>query len=130
MKTIILTSNEQQALKKFVETLQNTIPHQIETLVLFGSKARGDSRQDSDVDVLVILRQEDRQLRRTLLKQAARLSLEYDTLLSPRVIGAARWEQMRGFSFYRNIQQEAAGLNLAEGNLVFEPADAVFDPGD
>jgi predicted nucleotidyltransferase len=65
-----------------------------------GSKTRGDSKQDSDIDVLVILTHEDRELRREILKQAARFSLKYDVLLSPRVIGAERWEKMRGFSLY------------------------------
>ena len=120
---------EQQALHKFVNYLQETIPDQIKILALFGSKVRGDSQQDSDIDVLVILAREDRQLRREILKQAARISLDYDLLLSPRVISAERWEQMRDFSLYRNVVREAAGLGIVGGNLRLEPAESVFSVG-
>ena len=124
-----LTMQEQQALQKFVNYLQKTIPDQIKILALFGSKVRGDSQQDSDIDVLVILAREDRQLRREILKQAARISLDYDILLSPRVISAERWEQMRDFSLYRNVVREAAGLDIVGGNLRLEPAESVFSVG-
>ena len=74
----------------------------------------------------MILKREDRRLRRTILKQAARISLEYNVILSPRVIGAERWEQMRDFSLYQNVVQEAAGLDIVGGELALEPAGAVF----
>jgi predicted nucleotidyltransferase len=122
VKKLNLTALDQQALREFVAYLQRSIPNQVEFVALFGSKARGDSQQGSDIDVLVILSREDRDLRREILKQAARLSLEYDVLLSPRIIGAERWEKMRGFSLYQNVQQEAAGLDIVSGELALETA--------
>ena len=116
-----LAYRDQQALREFVAYLRNTIPDQIELVALFGSKARGESKQGSDIDVLVILSQEDRQLRREILRRAAQFSLAYDVLLSPRVIGAERWETMRGFSLYQNVQRDAAGLNIVEDELALEP---------
>jgi len=98
MSKISLELPEQQALQEFLAYLEESIPNQVEYVALFGSKARGDSQQDSDIDVLVILSREDRELRREILKQAARFSLEFDVLLSPRVIGSERWEKMCGFS--------------------------------
>ncbi len=105
-----LTAAEQRALQEFVEYLQLHFATQVKQISLFGSKARGDSGQNSDIDVLIIQAREDRPLRRKILKQAARLSLKYDVLLSPRVIGMERWEQMHGFSLYQNIQREALDL--------------------
>ena len=116
-RKITLASQDQRALREFVTYLYQSIPDQVEFVALFGSKARGDSQQDSDIDVLVILSREDRGLRREILKQAARFSLEYDVLLSPRVIGAERWEKMRGFSLYQNAQQEAVGLDIVGNKL-------------
>jgi predicted nucleotidyltransferase len=113
-----LTALEQRALREFVEYLQKHLAKRVKHVALFGSKARGDSGRDSDIDVLVILRDEDRQLRREILVQAARLSLKYDVYLSPRVIGAERWEQMRGFSLYQNVQREATSLPVAEGGAI------------
>ena len=114
MKELALTAAEQSALKEFVAYLQSHFAMKVRRLSLFGSKARGDSTHDSDIDVLVILSEEDRQIRREILIQAARLSLKYDVLLSPRVIGEERWEQMKHFSLYRNVQREAKRLPLSE----------------
>jgi len=120
MKKVRLTIQDRQALQELVAYLQKTIPNKIEILALFGSKAQGDSKQESDIDVLVILSREDRELRREILKQAARFSLEYDVLLSPRVIGAERWEKMRGFSLYQNVQRNAACLDILGNELTLE----------
>ena len=122
VKKTTLTEQDRRALQDFVVYLYKSIPDQIERVALFGSKARGDSQQDSDIDVLIILSQEDRELRRKILRQAARFSLEYDVLLSPRVIGADRWEKMRGFSLYQNVQQEASYLGMVNHKLALEPA--------
>lgn len=121
-----LTPQEKQALQSFVYYLQKNTPDQVHSVALFGSKARGDSQPDSDIDVLVITEQEDRQLRRAIIKQAARISLAYDVLLSPRVIGAQRWEQMRSFSLYRNVIREATGLDIVRDRLTFEPVELGF----
>jgi predicted nucleotidyltransferase len=121
VKKMELAPSDQQALRAFVDYLQKSTSDQVEFMALFGSKVRGDSQKDSDIDVLVIISKEDRELRREILKRAARFSLEYDVLLSPRVIGAERWEKMRGFSLYKNVQQEAAGLDITSGDLTLEP---------
>ena len=126
MKDVKLATTDQQALQEFVRYLYQSIPEQIEFIALFGSKARGDSQKESDIDVLVILAEENGELRREILKRAARFSLQYDVLLSPRVIGVKRWEEMRGFSIYQNVQQEAAGLEIVSGELALEPLNSVI----
>jgi predicted nucleotidyltransferase len=44
-------------LVRFRRALNETYGDQIERVVLFGSRARGDSRPDSDYDIAVFLRQ-------------------------------------------------------------------------
>ncbi len=124
-----LKNQEKEALQTFVNYLEESIPDKTENISLFGSKARGDSQRNSDIDVLVILKEEDRPLRRTILRKAARISLEHDVLLSPRVIGAERWREMRGFSLYLNVIREAISLSLAQGDLVFGSAKKALSVG-
>lgn len=114
VNSLPLMRHDQQALRDFVNYLYTLLPSKIEFVGLFGSKARGDAHKNSDIDVLVILAQEDRILRREILRQAARFSLMYDVILSPRVIGAERWQKMRAFSLYQNVQREAIALNLED----------------
>ena len=121
MRQAKLSDIEQKALQAFITYLTAFMPGDIKWVALFGSKARGESGPDSDIDILVIVSKEDRRLRREILREAARISLEYDVLLSPRVIGSERWEKMRGFSLYQNVQREATRMSLVDGGeLVFE----------
>jgi len=85
---------------------------------LFGSKARGDSHPWSDIDILIIVSEEDWPLRQEINTLAARVSLQYDVLLGPRVIGQERWERMKRhrFSLYRNVAAEGIPLTSASAN--------------
>jgi len=57
-------------------SLQKTYGDKIERVVLFGSRARGDARQDSDYDVVVVLRGSD-----TFWTESGRLAaIEMDIL--------------------------------------------------
>ena len=117
----ILTQSESLALQKFVRALLQTFPAQIHQLALFGSKARGDSSPDSDIDVLILVAQEDRALRSRMIDIASEVSLEYDVLVSPRVISEERWEKMRGFTLYQNILRDGIQLTLKRGKLNLMP---------
>ncbi|MBI4789579.1 MAG: HEPN domain-containing protein [Chloroflexi bacterium] len=50
-----LTPQERRALKQFRDHLLAKYPDQVERIVLFGSKARGDFDAESDIDVLVVV---------------------------------------------------------------------------
>lgn len=55
-------------------------------LKLFGSRARGEGRDDSDLDVLVDVRDVTSSERAAILDLAHDLSLEHDLVLSPLVL--------------------------------------------
>lgn len=73
--------------KEFARRLREKLGERVEEIILFGSRARGDAREDSDYDVLVVVRDERLPLRerlkvghlcRTLL---ARLNVPADVLV-------------------------------------------------
>jgi predicted nucleotidyltransferase len=107
-----LTEKERQAVGVFVHRLYEHFPGEILQTTLFGSKARGDSGTWSDIDILTVVREESWTLRGEISTLAARVSLEYDVLIGPRVIGQERWERMErdSFSLYRNISTEGIPL--------------------
>jgi len=51
-----LTEKERQALKELVEELKKLYDDNLSKVILYGSKARGDATEDSDIDVLVVLK--------------------------------------------------------------------------
>ena len=50
-----LDKEEKNALDSFGSFLQRRLPDAVERVELFGSRARGDSHRESDIDVLVAL---------------------------------------------------------------------------
>lgn len=108
-----LQPNEQRAVSEFLDLLQRHHPERVLQTVLFGSKARGDSGPWSDIDVLIIVDQDDWRFSHAISDLAADVSLEYDVLIAPRVIGQERWKRMTElrFSLYRNIVAEGIPLS-------------------
>ncbi len=51
------TVADDPVLRKFREVLDQAYGNRVERVVLFGSRARGDHREDSDYDVAVFLRE-------------------------------------------------------------------------
>ena len=110
--SLLLEPNEIQAVNSFVERLLELYPARIRRTVLFGSKARGDSSTWSDIDILIVADSEDWRFQHAISTLAARVSLEYDVVIGPRVVGQARWERMKRhqFSLYRNVISEGIPL--------------------
>ena len=107
-----LTNTERESLETLVQRLYARYDDQIQSVVLFGSKARGDAKGDSDIDVLVVLTNDDPYLRSKIRRLAARVSLEYDILISLFAVGRSHWENLSGYRFpiYQAIQAEGITL--------------------
>jgi predicted nucleotidyltransferase len=110
-----LEAREQQAVRAFVSQLRDWLTDRLLDMVLFGSKARGDSGPWSDIDILIVVQEESWPLRQEISTLAARISLDHGVLIGPRVIGRERWERMRQdrFRLYQNIAAEGIPLPLA-----------------
>ena len=83
------------------------------TAILYGSEARGDARADSDIDVLILLDGEKRNLQRESDISGALYDLELKTgtLISPLITLRKLWEN-RPFKtpFYINVMNEGGTL--------------------
>ncbi len=116
-----LHRNERLGLQALVAELHQQFSNRVRQIVLYGSKARGDSTPDSDIDILIVLNEEDSQIRRQILTIASRMSLEYDVLLNPVIVSTARFKRQRGFTFYQNAARDAIQLTLQQGQLTLAP---------
>ncbi|MBE7432672.1 MAG: nucleotidyltransferase domain-containing protein [Anaerolineales bacterium] len=103
-----MTPKENEALQTFIQRLLAGQERQIVEVILFGSKARGNSTPDSDVDVLILAKTEDRQLQKAISKISSQIDLDYDILLNSLLIADKRWKQMskERFSLCRNIERD------------------------
>jgi hypothetical protein len=87
-----MTEIEKDILKKFKNQLQERMP--VLSIILFGSRARGDAEPGSDMDVLVLVEGIDVVTARGIASDCAwEASFGSGVLLSPIVYSRLGWEQ-------------------------------------
>ena len=104
-----LTVKEKSVIRQFKAAVEQSLGRRFIELKLFGSKARGDDRPDSDIDVLVIVTDDDWHICDTVYDIATDIFLQADIFISPKVISKNRLEQLQkeGTFFLRNISRDA-----------------------
>lgn len=107
-----LTKVEQQALARFRDALRSLLGENLLSLRLFGSRARAEGTEESDLDVLVLVKKKDRDLCRRIVEESLEVDLAYGTNLAPTVLSADEYRQNQeyGTPFYRNIEREGVSL--------------------
>jgi predicted nucleotidyltransferase len=107
-----LTAAEQAALTRFKAALQALLGDNLVSLRLFGSRARGEGTDESDVDVLVLLHTKDPGLCRRIVEESLEVDLAYDTNLAPTILTVAEYDLNRQYRtpFFRNVEAEARTL--------------------
>lgn len=105
-------SNDEVLLRQMVETIVNEVAP--ETIILFGSRARGDARVDSDVDLLVV-ETEPFSPQRSRRKEAARLYMALRGLaVSKDILLYSREE----FEHFKNSPHHVVGRAYREGRVL------------
>ena len=104
-----LNPQEKSVLRHFKASLEQTLGSQLIELKLFGSKARGDDRPNSDMDVLVIVATDDWHIRDKVYDVATDMLLQLDVCISPKVISKTKFVQLckEGTSFIHNVSKDA-----------------------
>ncbi len=108
-----LTAQEKAALNEFVRRLRQTYGDDILLVRLFGSKVRGDSDTESDLDVLVVVRGNDRwPYWGNIVDMTSDLLLSHGVVISPLIVDDAQYMQLRHLRapIYRNVEAEGVDL--------------------
>ena len=107
-----LSTNERLAVNKFMDNLKQEYSHAVFQVLIYGSSIRGERSPDSDIDLLIITRDDNWREHEPIRFLAARLSNEYEVFLSIRLMSLARFRNLRTIQpfFFQNIQQESLEL--------------------
>jgi predicted nucleotidyltransferase len=82
-------------LRELKGSLQNFLGDQLVNIVLFGSMAREDYHDESDIDVAVIVRGLTRKLKGQILDEIAELELEHHMPLSVLVLSEEEFNHLK-----------------------------------
>ncbi|NOT04168.1 MAG: nucleotidyltransferase domain-containing protein [Anaerolineales bacterium] len=109
-----LLPNEKKAVREFLAAMNLAYGGVIQSASLFGSKARGDWTQDSDIDIVLVVAGDDHQIRREMIHLLSEIELNYDVLLDVRVISAERWQYYADIKagLYQNITRDAVPIRM------------------
>ena len=96
--------------REFMGKVLQKYPEKVDFIILFGSTARGEAREESDIDILVV---GDVTLEE-LVDISFPMLLEYRKYISPKDMKKPYFEELNkeGYSFIRNVMDE--GLVLYE----------------
>ncbi len=99
---------EINALKKVTESLSGL--HEVERIIFFGSRVRGDFDGLSDMDLLIIIT--DIEIKNKIIEYLHDIELEFDVPLSPVIFTTKEYEINKKLksSFIENVEKEGIVL--------------------
>jgi predicted nucleotidyltransferase len=101
----------QGILRSLRRELARVLGDQLQSVILYGSQARGQARSDSDIDVLVVVRDDSDYsdlIRRTSAAVSA-LSLQHDVVISRAFVSRERFEREQT-PFLLNVHREGVAI--------------------
>ena len=107
-----LSADEQTWLDEYRQALNERHAGVVVRMVIYGSKARGDAHADSDLDVLVIVRNDSGALKRTLRDIGYDLAATSWAVPSIIAYKQEEWQHRkeRGFPFQRAVERDAVAV--------------------
>lgn len=94
----------------FASELRERLGAHIRQIRLYGSRARGEAREGSDYDFLVVVDNRTPQLRRMILDVETGLLDRYGALVATVLRSEEEWRQSQAFPLARNIMREGVAV--------------------
>jgi len=107
-----LSPIELEAIEKYIHRASDRYGNNLGQVILFGSRARGEGDEESDIDMAVIITAGDRHVRRELLDLATEIWLETGIKISPLILSSEEFETLSrmGMGIIATIQKEGIKL--------------------
>jgi len=102
---------------KVCAAAKEVLGDKLEKIILFGSYARSDYDEESDIDIMIlsdIALEEANEVRRKIHAQTGDLDMEYDVIVSLRMACSDIFREYKDITgFYKNVQKDGVELYAA-----------------
>jgi len=88
-----MSKTERLAVERFGEAVKSSLGEYVIRMSVFGSKVRGDYREASDIDVLVIVKERSLRIMDQIAEITSDLNMEYDHSISPVVFSEEEYDR-------------------------------------
>ena len=110
-----LPVNIQESINRFVQECSKLLGKRLKKIILYGSYARGDYNNSSDIDILVLTDYKQSQFYSVLKKLSSMtydIELDYNVILIPLINNITNYNsEIDTIPFYSNIQKEGVVLS-------------------
>ncbi len=105
---ITIPKKEKEAIKSFSKRLYDELEGNVVSILLFGSKSRGDYRKNSDIDILVVLKNPSEDQINYIYGVVMDLVSEYKIYLSVKIFSEKEFEYYKSIPtmFVRNVLKD------------------------
>ncbi|MEW6104401.1 MAG: nucleotidyltransferase domain-containing protein [bacterium] len=103
---------KKDAINEFTEKIKVLLKENLMSIRLFGSKARKDANNASDIDILVEVKSLNENVWDRIMDIAFEVNLKWEVYISPRIVEASKFRSLkwRATPFVQSIEKEGIML--------------------
>ncbi|MCD8048903.1 MAG: nucleotidyltransferase domain-containing protein [Clostridia bacterium] len=104
----------QNIIEKYVSEMQKIYGEHLRKVILYGSYARGDFKEDSDIDIMILLALSDLEIK-NYRHQLSEITYDFNDYYGTDIKPIAKSEEhfmkwVENYPFYANINKEGVAL--------------------
>ena len=104
----------EKIIREYVERIKEIYESHVTKIILYGSYARGDNTEDSDIDILILLDMSDEDAKKyqdALFDSAYDFSMDYNVEINPIYHDEALFDKwLPVYPFFQNIKRDGVLL--------------------
>lgn len=108
-----MSEKERYAVERFRETVKSRLGEYVISMSVFGSKVRGDYKESSDIDIIVIVKERSLDVMDQIAEITSDLNIEHEFSISPVVFSEQEYNMNATMSSPFSVAVHEEGLLLS-----------------